>query len=58
MYLFNMNVPTTKLSSDDPHDAHFRVGDEVNINYHMGKQPSSYNFICQCGSVDCMSVAK
>ena len=58
MYLFDMNVPTTKLSSDGPHDAYFRVGDEVNVNYHMGKQPSSYNFTCQCGSVNCMSIVK
>ena len=58
MDLFGVNVPTTKLFSDEPHDAYYRVGDEVNVNYHMGKQPSSYNFTCQCGSVNCMSIAK
>ena len=58
MYLHGMDVLTTKLFSDDPHDAYFRVGDEVNVNYHMGKQLSSYNFTCQCGSIICMSIVK
>jgi hypothetical protein len=58
MHLYNVHVPTTKLYAEDPHAAQFRVGDEVSVNYHMGEQPSEYNFVCQCGSANCISLIK
>ena len=34
----------------------FKVGDEVNVFYAMGSDKSSYNFVCMCGSPNCISL--
>ena len=43
------------LSPVVPDTTSFVVGEEVNVNYHMGSKSSSYNFVCNCGSDTCIS---
>jgi hypothetical protein len=52
------DVRTVKLFSEDPHHSTFKVGDEVAVNYHMGEHASQYNFVCACGSPNCVSLNK
>jgi len=49
---------TVKLFAEDPHHSSFRVGDSVTVNYHMGEHASQYNFVCACGSSNCVSIDK
>jgi len=49
---------TVKLFSEDPHYSTFKVGDKIAVNYHMGEHASQYNFICACGSPNCVSLNK
>ena len=52
------NGRTVKLFSEDPHYSTFKVGDKIAVNYHMGEHASQYNFICACGSPNCVSLNK
>ena len=52
------DVRVVKLFAEDPHHSTFKVGDEIAVNYHMGEHASQYNFVCACGSPNCVSLNK
>ena len=52
------NTRLVKLFAEDPHYTTFKVGDEVAVNYHMGEHAFDYNFVCACGSPNCVSLSK
>jgi len=52
------DVHVVKLFAEDPHHSTFKVGDEIAVNYHMGEHASQYNFVCACGSSNCVSIDK
>ena len=53
-----IDARVVKLFAEDPHHSTFKVGDEVAVNYHMGEHASQYNFVCACGSPNCVSLNK
>ena len=49
---------TVKLLAEDPHNSSLRVGDSVIVNYQIGEHASQYNFLCTCGSQNCVRLPK
>ena len=54
--LMNDDVRIVKLFAEDPHHSSFKVGDSITVNYHMGEHASEFNFVCVCGSANCISL--
>jgi hypothetical protein len=44
------------ISRDSERGDSFKVGDEVNVFYGMGRNKSDYDFDCKCGSLNCISL--
>ena len=56
--LMDADVRTVKLFAENPHNSSFIVGDKVTVNCHKGGYASEYNFVCACGSSNCMSLVE
>ena len=44
------------ISCDSERGDSFKVGDEVNVFYGMGRNKSDYDFDCKCGSSNFISL--
>ena len=52
--LYGYKLRSIGLSPVIPDSTSFAIGEEINVNYHMGSR-SSFNFVCNCGSSACIS---